>query len=101
MERLVFNAFAPYAYFPFLQGAKFPGLIGLVEAYLDTLDISPPERQQIGKYVDLIRRRADGTCLYFALVSTILKCHRFVAYHRRMDARVRSITPGVQIRLGG
>ena len=47
------------------QGATFPGLLGFVEAYLETLDIDPSERQQINKYVDLVRRRANGTCLHF------------------------------------
>ena len=45
------------------QGATFPGLLGLVEAYLETLDIDPSERQRIDKYVDLVRRRANGLSL--------------------------------------
>lgn len=47
------------------QGATFPGLLGLVEAYLETLDVDSSERRQINKYVDLVRRRANGPCLYF------------------------------------
>ncbi|KAG6375363.1 glutamate-cysteine ligase-domain-containing protein [Boletus reticuloceps] len=45
------------------KGATFPGLIGLVEAYLETLDTEPSERQQINKYVDLVRSRANGSLL--------------------------------------
>ncbi|KAF8443156.1 glutamate-cysteine ligase-domain-containing protein [Boletus edulis BED1] len=45
------------------QGAIFPGLLGLVEAYLDTLDINSSERLQISKYIDLVRRRANGSLL--------------------------------------
>ncbi|KAF8125709.1 glutamate-cysteine ligase-domain-containing protein [Boletus edulis] len=45
------------------KGAMFPGLLGLVEAYLDTLDINPSERLQISKYIDLVRRRANGSLL--------------------------------------
>ncbi|KAH0827873.1 glutamate-cysteine ligase-domain-containing protein [Lanmaoa asiatica] len=45
------------------QGATFPGLVGLVEAYLETLDMAPSERWQIDKYVDLVRRRANGSLL--------------------------------------
>jgi len=45
------------------KGATFPGLLGLVEAYLETLDIDPSERRRINKYVDLVRRRANGSLL--------------------------------------
>jgi glutamate--cysteine ligase catalytic subunit len=38
----------------------FTGLLGLVRAYLDTLDVAPAERAQIDRYLDLVRRRADG-----------------------------------------
>ncbi|KAG1877248.1 glutamate-cysteine ligase-domain-containing protein [Suillus subluteus] len=43
------------------KGSKFPGLLGVVEAYLDTLDIDEEERLQISKYLDLVRRRAIGS----------------------------------------
>ncbi|KAF8125726.1 glutamate-cysteine ligase-domain-containing protein [Boletus edulis] len=45
------------------KGATFPGLLSLVEAYLDTLDIDPPERLRISKYIDFVRRRANGSLL--------------------------------------
>ena len=61
----MFNALALLRIFNLSQGAAFPGLLGLVEAYLETLDIDQAERQQINKYVDLVRRRANGLCLYF------------------------------------
>ncbi|KAI6040302.1 glutamate-cysteine ligase-domain-containing protein [Pisolithus marmoratus] len=41
--------------------SAFPGLLGLVEAYLGTLEATPEERRQIDKYLDLVRRRANGT----------------------------------------
>lgn len=44
----------------FLQGPEFPGLLGLINAYLDTLDIEPQEMAKIQQYLGLIRRRADG-----------------------------------------
>ncbi|THH19838.1 hypothetical protein EW146_g1373 [Bondarzewia mesenterica] len=43
------------------KGADFPGLLGLVESYLDTLDVKEAERRKIGSYLNLIRRRANGT----------------------------------------
>ncbi|KAJ8595689.1 GCS-domain-containing protein [Rhizopogon salebrosus TDB-379] len=43
------------------KGSKFPGLLGVVEAYIDTLDVSVGDRLQIGKYLDLVRRRATGS----------------------------------------
>lgn len=43
------------------NGSKFPGLFGVVEAYIDTLDVGVDDRLQISKYLDLIRRRATGS----------------------------------------
>ncbi|OAX39118.1 GCS-domain-containing protein [Rhizopogon vinicolor AM-OR11-026] len=43
------------------KGSKFPGLLGLVEAYIDTLDVGVGDRLQISKYLDLVRRRATGS----------------------------------------
>ena len=42
------------------QDSTFPGLLRLVDAYLETLDATPYEKQQIDKYLNLIRRRANG-----------------------------------------
>ncbi|KAF8556400.1 GCS-domain-containing protein [Imleria badia] len=58
------------------KGATFPGLLGLVETYLGTLDIDSSERQQINKYVDLVRRRANGS-----LVTTARWMRDFVRSH--------------------
>ncbi|KAG1798316.1 glutamate-cysteine ligase-domain-containing protein [Suillus variegatus] len=35
------------------KGSKFPGLLGVVEAYIDTLDVDEGDRSQINKYLDL------------------------------------------------
>ncbi|KAI0295817.1 glutamate-cysteine ligase catalytic subunit [Multifurca ochricompacta] len=43
------------------RGDAFPGLIGLVEAYLDTLDLNDSEQRRITSYLNLIRRRANGS----------------------------------------
>ncbi|KAI6033155.1 glutamate-cysteine ligase-domain-containing protein [Pisolithus orientalis] len=43
------------------KGSAFPGLLGLVDAYLGTLEATPDERKQIDKYLDLVRGRANGT----------------------------------------
>ncbi|KAG6330349.1 hypothetical protein ID866_8741 [Astraeus odoratus] len=45
------------------KGPTFPGLLRLVEAYVESLAATPSERQQINKYLDLVRRRANGTSL--------------------------------------
>ncbi|KAK9471557.1 glutamate-cysteine ligase-domain-containing protein [Dipodascopsis tothii] len=41
-------------------GIDFPGLAGLVEAYLDRMNVDIATRCQLGKYIQLIRRRASG-----------------------------------------
>ncbi|KAI9742194.1 MAG: Zn finger-containing GTPase- Activating Protein for ARF [Claussenomyces sp. TS43310] len=40
--------------------AAFPGLIPLVESYLDSLNVDVATRCELARYLDLIRRRADG-----------------------------------------
>lgn len=42
------------------QGESFPGLMQLIKAYLETLDIEVVERKKIEEYLDLIKRRASG-----------------------------------------
>ena len=39
----------------------FPGLIPLVETYLNSVNIDVSTRCELARYLDLIRRRADGT----------------------------------------
>ncbi|KAG9316627.1 glutamate-cysteine ligase, catalytic subunit [Chiua virens] len=58
------------------KGTKFLGLLGLVDAYLETLDTDPSEKQQINKYLDLVRRRADGS-----LLTTATWMRNFVRSH--------------------
>jgi glutamate--cysteine ligase catalytic subunit len=44
----------------FGQLDAFPGLLSLIYAYLDTLDVDDEALAKIEKYLDLIRRRANG-----------------------------------------
>lgn len=39
----------------------FPGLIPLVESYLDSVNVEVSTRCELARYLDLIRKRADGT----------------------------------------
>lgn len=39
----------------------FPGLIPLVESYLDSMNVDVQTRCELAAYLDLIRRRADGS----------------------------------------
>ena len=48
-------------HFFFGQGVEFPGLIGLVETYIGTLDLCELEERKITSYLDLVRRRANGS----------------------------------------
>ncbi|EAU91452.2 glutamate-cysteine ligase catalytic subunit [Coprinopsis cinerea okayama7 len=45
------------------KGDQFPGLLRLVEAYLDTLEIEPTALTKIQQYLDLVRRRSNGSLL--------------------------------------
>ncbi|KAA1471786.1 glutamate-cysteine ligase catalytic subunit [Dentipellis sp. KUC8613] len=42
-------------------GVEFPGLLGLVRDYLTTLDVEAHELRRIEAYLDLVKRRAEGT----------------------------------------
>lgn len=42
------------------QGPSFPGLLGYVNKYLDTLNEAPKEKSKLSPYLGLIRARADG-----------------------------------------
>lgn len=44
----------------FFKCAAFPGLLGLVNAYLDTLDVDQESSDKIHKYLDFIKRRSNG-----------------------------------------
>lgn len=39
----------------------FPGLVPLVETYLDSVNVNVETRCELGRYLDLIRQRASGT----------------------------------------
>ncbi|KZT29013.1 glutamate-cysteine ligase catalytic subunit [Neolentinus lepideus HHB14362 ss-1] len=43
------------------KGVDFPGLLGLVYAYLETLDIDEKSRNKIEEYLSLIRGRSNGS----------------------------------------
>ena len=43
------------------DGWSFPGLIPLVESYLDSVNVDVETRCSLASYLDLIRKRADGT----------------------------------------
>ncbi|KAH8107999.1 glutamate-cysteine ligase catalytic subunit [Cristinia sonorae] len=42
------------------KGGAFPGLIQLIYAYLETIDVDEDERRKIDGYMDLVKRRASG-----------------------------------------
>ncbi|KAK7692337.1 hypothetical protein QCA50_003962 [Cerrena zonata] len=45
------------------KNENMPGLLRLIYAYLDTLDVMEPEKVKIGHYLDLVRRRASGSLI--------------------------------------
>ncbi|KAJ3503538.1 hypothetical protein NLJ89_g8386 [Agrocybe chaxingu] len=42
---------------------NFPGLLPLVDAYLETLEVESQDMVRIRRYLDLVRRRSDGRLL--------------------------------------
>ena len=45
------------------QQGGFPGLVRLVEKYLDSMNVDITTRCEIGKYLSLVSQRASGICL--------------------------------------
>jgi len=45
------------------KGENFPGLLPLVDAYLNTLEIDLDNMKKIQSYLELVRRRSNGTLL--------------------------------------
>jgi glutamate--cysteine ligase catalytic subunit len=43
--------------------SSFPGLLGLVDAYVNQLQLDISSRCQIKKYLDLVKNRANGTLM--------------------------------------
>ncbi|KAI0744210.1 glutamate-cysteine ligase catalytic subunit [Daedaleopsis nitida] len=43
------------------KGATFPGLLNLVYMYLETIDMDEHSSQRIEEYLDLVRRRTNGS----------------------------------------
>ena len=58
------------------QGEHFPGLLRLVYDYLNTLDINGDAVDRIEKYLDLIRRRADGEWISFSAGDALIPSFR-------------------------
>lgn len=52
------------------QGDTFPGLLGLVKSYLETLDVEASELMRIREYLELVEQRSNGElqnlCVYKA-----------------------------------
>lgn len=42
------------------KGEDFPGLLGVVNAYLNSLDVEFEAKRQMRKYLNVVKRRADG-----------------------------------------
>lgn len=40
----------------------FPGLLGLISGYLNSLSVPTDVRKKLGRYLDLISKRASGKC---------------------------------------
>ncbi|RUS14789.1 glutamate-cysteine ligase catalytic subunit [Endogone sp. FLAS-F59071] len=45
------------------NGSTFPGLIPLIESYLNSVNVDIETRCELSKYLELVRRRADGSLI--------------------------------------
>lgn len=58
------------------KGDEFPGLVGLVYNYLDSLNIDVETRCEMGLYLDLVSQRASGK-----LMTTATWIRQYVRNH--------------------
>jgi len=58
------------------KGSDFPGLMGVVKLYLKSLDVDDAIKDRLGKYLDLVQHRADGS-----LITTATWMRHFVRSH--------------------
>ena len=85
------------------QEDTFPGLLGLVYSYLETLDVDERELTRIHEYLNLVKHRADGAYLLVSYAANSLKNERLdrhVAHTRDLVERIRALAPCVQARFG-
>jgi glutamate--cysteine ligase catalytic subunit len=61
---------------PAHQGTEFPGLIPLIEAYLDSLNVDIETRCALSRYLQFVKRRANGS-----LMTTATWIRKFVHEH--------------------
>ena len=47
-----------------VKADTFPGLLGLINDYVDTLQVNEKDRKQINRYLDLVKRRANGSLIF-------------------------------------
>ena len=47
-----------------VKADTFPGLLGLINDYVDTLQVNEKDRKQIDRYLDLVKRRANGSLIF-------------------------------------
>ncbi|KDQ08172.1 hypothetical protein BOTBODRAFT_118965 [Botryobasidium botryosum FD-172 SS1] len=58
------------------KGEVFPGLLGLVNAYVNSMDVDQGEKQKLGKYLDLIKRRGNGSlCTTATWIRNFIRAH--------------------------
>ncbi|KAG8948493.1 hypothetical protein FRC04_009701 [Tulasnella sp. 424] len=43
------------------NGEDFPGLLGLINAYLNSLDVEFEQKRRMRKYIEFVKQRANGT----------------------------------------
>jgi glutamate--cysteine ligase catalytic subunit len=55
----------------------FPGLLGVVNAYLNSLNVEFDKKRKLRKYLDLVKRRSDGMriTLFFFVDASLTDPH--------------------------
>jgi glutamate--cysteine ligase catalytic subunit len=83
----------------------FPGLMGVVNAYLNSLNVDHFTRCEIRKYLDLIKNRAAGTSFSYArypdgIAHFVSFGYRQIVHSRRMDPKLYCNSPSIQAGFG-
>ncbi|KAF8326647.1 glutamate-cysteine ligase catalytic subunit [Cantharellus anzutake] len=81
VRRFILHEVVRHSVESYPEGGGLPWLVGLVNAYLDSLGIDSESERRIRAYIELVRKRADGTLINAATwIRNFIRSHPTYRY---------------------